>query len=346
MQTISKQQPGLFDYELRVDALKQQGYPLDKLNQRIDWEEFREELSKAFYNPSKGPGGRPRFDIVFMYKVLLIQRYYNLSDDQLEFQINDRVSFQDFLGISLADKVPDAKTIWEYREDLVKAGVFDKLFEQFKAKLKGAGLMGEEGKIVDASFVEVPIQRNSREENKEIKEGKVPAEFEANEHKKRQKDVDARWTKKNNQSHYGYKNHIKATRKHKLIEDYEVTDASVHDSQELDNLVEEGDGEVHADSAYASEETKEVFKNKGLKYRIHKRAYRNRPLSDADKEENRQKSKIRARVEHVFGHITNSLSKGLDLRYIGKQRIKAMVGFTNLLYNMCRYEQIQRLGLA
>jgi IS5 family transposase len=234
-----------------------------------------------------------------MFKALLVQRFYNLSDEQTEYQINDRLSFQQFIGWTLvrrgglADKIPDANTLWDFREALIGTGAFDKLFALFDEQLRARGLLAQPGKLVDASFVDVPRQRNSREQNATIKAGGTPAEWDDQPAKQRQKDVDARWTKKNDEKHYGYKNHIKADAKSKLIEQYAVTDASVHDSQMLEPLVDGTEGEVYADSAYRSAEAETMLVGKEVTSQIHERAYRNRPLTDTQKETNRQKSKVR-----------------------------------------------------
>ena len=198
--------------------------------------------------------------------------------------------------------------------------------------------------LVDASFVDVPRQRNTRAENATIKGGGTPTEWEQQPAKQRQKDTDARWAKKNAEVHYGYKNHIKADAQSKLIEEYAVTDASVHDSQVLAPLVETADGAVYADSAYRSAEAEALLTEKAVTSQIHERAYRNRPLSQEQKENNRQKSRIRARIEHIFGYMSQSM-KGFYLRYIGRRRNAAAIGLINLIYNLARYEQIIRLKL-
>ena len=338
------QTPGFFDVDLRVQWLLSKGNSLSRLDALIDWESFRPSLEAAFSTPAKGPGGPRANDPLKMFKALLVQRFYNLSDEQTEYQINDRLSFQQFIGWTLADKIPDANTFWDFREALVQAGVFEKLFALFDEQLRTCGLLAQPGKLVDASFVDVPRQRNTREENATIKEGKTPAEWEKQPAKLEQKDVDARWTKKNTEVHYGYKNHVKADAQSKLIEKYAVTDASVHDSQQLAPLVVSTDGAVYADSAYRSAEAEATLAQQQVTSHIHERAYRNRPLSDEQKESNRQKSKIRARVEHIFGYMSQSM-KGFYLRYIGKRRNAAAVGLINLIYNLARYEQIVRLKL-
>jgi len=340
----ASQTPGFFDVELRVQWLLTTGNPLSRLEAVIDWEGFRPLLEAALDTPVKGPGGPRPNDPLKMFKALLVQRFYNLSDEQTEYQINDRLSFQQFIGWTLADKIPDANTLWDFRETLTQAGVFEKLFALFDEQLRERGLLAQPGKLVDASFVDVPRQRNTRAENATIKGGGTPVEWTAQPAQQRQKDTDARWTKKNDERHYGYKNHIKADAQSKLIEAYAVTDASVHDSQMLEPLMDGSEGAVYADSAYRSAEAEGMLAQKEITSQIHERAYRNRPLTDAQKETNRQKAKIRARIEHVFGYMSQSM-KGFFLRYIGKRRNAAAIGLINLIYNMARYEQIVRLQL-
>jgi len=340
----ASQTPGFFDVELRVQWLLAQGNPLSRLEAVIDWESFRPLLEAALDQPAQGPGGPRPNDPLKMFKALLVQRFYNLSDEQAEYQINDRLSFQQFIGWTLADKVPDANTLWDFREALVEAGAFEKLFALFDQQLRTRGLLAQPGKLVDASFVDVPRQRNTRQENATIKGGGAPVAWAEEPAKQQQKDLDARWTKKNDEVHYGYKNHVKADAQSKLIEKYAVTDASVHDSQMLAPLIESTDGAVYADSAYRSEATETLLAQQQVSSQIHERAYRNRPLTDVQKETNRQKSKIRARIEHVFGYMSQSM-KGFHLRYIGKRRNRAAIGLINLIYNLARYEQIVRLKL-
>lgn len=172
---------------------------------------------------------------------MIIQHLNNISDDQLEYQIRGRYSFSRFLGLSPEDSVPDAKTLWLFRENLVKANVMRELFYGFDLQLQEHGATAQKGQIVGATFVDVPRQRNNREENKQIKAGEVPDRINESGATKRQKDLDSRWTKKNDETHYGYKNHIAIDTKHKIIRDYDVTDASVHDSQVFTELLSEND---------------------------------------------------------------------------------------------------------
>jgi IS5 family transposase len=328
-------QHGFFDENDRLNRLSELGDTLEKLNKYINWEQFRGILTRTLQKEAAGPGGRPPFDYVMMFKILILQKLYNISDDQTEYQINDRLSFMRFLGLALCDKVPDAKTIWHFREELTKASILDTIFYRFVQQLEAKGIISYSGSIIDATFVDAPKQRNSREENKEIKEGKTPEAWEQNKHKKVQKDVDARWRTKNKERHFGYKDHVKIDKKSKLIIKYRTTSAEVHDSQELKNLIEpEKDKRIYADSAYTGKEVQSCIPETMLN-RIHEKGYRNRPLSKTQKRNNTTKSHIRARVEHVFGAMTSM--GGIYIRSIGKIRAQVQIGLINLTYNIKRY---------
>jgi len=153
-----------------------------------------------------------------------------------------------------------------------------------------------------------------------------------------------RWTKKNNQSYYGYKNHVKVDNKHKFLDTYSTTDASVHDSQMLDKLLTEKDAgqNLWADSAYTGEKQEKTIKKYKVKSKIHEKGYKNNHLTETQKESNTEKSRTRARVEHVFGFMEQSMNK-LYVRSVGIKRATGFVGLVNLTYNLFRYEQVSRL---
>jgi len=334
---------GLFDYEFQLEKIKAHQPPLQKLNAIIDWEMFREPIEKALYKEPKSNAGAKPYDRVLMFKILVLQRYYNLSDEQTEFQITDRLSFMDFLGLSLGDKVPDEKTIWLFKDDLSKTDISKTLFNTFTNKLMQHGIVAKEGSIVDASFVTVPKQRNKADENKQIKNNEIPQSFQDNPNKKAQKDCDARWTKKNNQNEYGYKDHVNSDQKTKLITKYTVTPASTHDSQVVKDIIDESDKIMYADSAYKSEEIEKYLESKNVKPKIIKRKYRNKPLEKTAHKSNYKHSKTRVRVEHIFGTLTSQMHNALHLKAIGLKRISSLVGLMNLTYNLVRYEQLVRL---
>lgn len=334
-------QPGLFDWQTRYEQLNEGGDPLVRLNAVVDWELFRPVLAPVRDKERLSNAGRKPFDLIVMFKVLLLQTLYNLSLDQTEYQIRDRLSFMRFLGLSLSDAVPDSRTIWLFREILTELGIIEALFAQFDDYLRTHGFTAKKGQIVDASIVSAPVQRNTREENKQIQKGQVPDDW--SEPKCRQKDTDARWTKKNNTSYFGYKNHIQIDVKHKLIRDFDVSPASLHDSQVFEELLDEANSsrDVYADAAYRSAKILAFLEAQGYRPHIQRKGYRGHPLPDSQVRGNRTRARIRARVEHVFGGQGNRL-KLLLIRTIGRVRAAAVLGLRNLAYNLMRYECLVR----
>jgi len=336
-------QLGLFDWESRYARIDKGGDPLVKLNEVIDWEAFRPLLMKVREKERKSNAGAKPYDVVLMFKGLIIQSLYNLSDDELEYQILDRLTFMRFLGLALGEKVPDAKTIWLFREQLKETGLVEELFGEFDRHLRASCFVARKGQIVDASIVSAPRQRNTREENALIKEGGQPKGW--SEPKRRQKDTDARWTKKNGKNFYGYKNHIGVDVKHKLIRGYVVTDAAVHDSQVFEELLEDDNSsrDVYADSAYRSEESLAMLGRQGYREHVQRKGCRNRKLTDWEKRGNRTRSKVRSRIEHVFG-VQAMMAGYLLLRTIGIARARAKIGLRNLAYNMFRFQALVAIG--
>jgi IS5 family transposase len=335
-------QVSFFDESQRLAALSRLNDPLEEIAKRIDFEMFRPVLTEALRKAErKSPAGRKPLDVVLMFKALVIQRLFNLSDEQLEYQITDRFSFTRFLGLHTGESVPDYTSFWKFREVLAEKGLERELFDLFHAKLEAEGVFAKTGSIIDATIVEVPRQRNKREENESIKEGKVPADWD--DKKRSHKDTDARWTKKNGGTFFGYKDHIKTDAGTNLITDYRVTSANVHDSVPFGELVGESDRatNLYADSAYKSAENDERLETLGIKNQIHEKGNRGGTLSETQRRHNRQKSKIRAMVEHVFAFMENSMNR-IFVRSIGMKRAKCAIGLSNLVYNLCRYAQLIR----
>jgi len=357
-------QMGFFDIANRYAGLDAKNDPLLRIDEVVRWEDFRPRLEAAWRKPvgeRKSPAGRKPWDAVVMFKAIVLCALYNLSDDQVEYQLRDRLSFMRFLGLGLEDRVPDAKTVWLYREQLAQAGVIETLFEDFDGYLKQQGYMAMGGQIIDASIVPVPKQHNSRDENARIKDGGTPEGWDANPAKRSQKDTDARWSEedqktarwavfpanKHGKSHYGYKNHVSVDRRHKLVRRYQVTDAAVHDSRVVDDILDPDNtaSDVWADSAYRSASIEAKLGEKGLKSRIHRKGHRNKPLSEWEQRGNKTRSRVRARVEHVFGAQSNDMGGAL-VRSIGLVRARARIGLKNLAYNMRRLVQLERLAVA
>jgi IS5 family transposase len=334
-------QRSFFDVENRLQSVSKMGDPLERLAATIPWESFRPQLAQVHEKERKSNAGRKPIDVVLMFKALILQTLYNLADEQVEYQIRDRLSFARFLGLGIEDAVPDATTVWRFRERLKELQLMEVLFDRFGDYLAAQGYQAKQGQIVDASIVPVPIQRNSREENQRIKQGEVPEDW--SEPKREQKDVQARWTKKHGKSYFGYKNHIDVDAEHKLIRTFKVTPANVHDSQVLDDLIDPDneDPEVWADSAYRSEETEAVLEDAGYESHICEKGQAGQPLSPEQEASNRQRSKVRSRVEHVFGFQQNSMG-GKRIRTIGLTRAEVKIALMNMTYNLMRYLQLTK----
>jgi len=342
--------PGFFDAARRLAALSAKGDPLEAIATLVPWEDFRADIEAVVLTPDlekKSRAGRKPFDALLMFRMLILQSLYNLSDEQTEYQVRDRLSFTRFLGLELEDGIPDGTTLWVFREKLAQAGLVETLFERFDRRLNAQGYIARGGQMVDATIVPVPKQRNSRDENETVKRGETPSAWEEKPSKNRQKDKDARWTKKHGKSFFGYKNHVNADTAHKLIRDYEVTDAAVHDSRVLDELLDNGNTckDVFADSAYRSAEIEQKLAARGFRSRICVRGTRGRPLSEAAQAANRTKSRIRSRIEHVFG-AQQTAPGGRLVRTIGIVRARAKIGLANLVYNIRRLVTLERLAAA
>lgn len=330
---------------------------LSELRDTIPWDRFLPILQKVFRGKSpKAPGGRPAFALDLMMKVLVLQRVYNLSDAQTEYQILDRNSFKDFLGLGVDSRVPDEKTIWYYRNELAKKKADVALFAAFDAFLGEKGAYVKEGVIVDASFIEVPRSRPTDSERKAYEEPvqrleapqQTSPDDDAALHRSRQLDYDAKWTKKNSKSYFGYKDHVKVDAGSKLITKYVVTPANIHDSPVLNQLLEpvrDKGQAVYADKGYTSWENDFAIKGLGMKSRIMKKAVKNSPLTEKEKGWNEGISKIRARVEHVFGYMEVAMNR-MYLRAKGFLRMSFTTGLLNLVYNLLRYTTLQRARSA
>lgn len=337
-----------FSEENRTKLLEKLGNPLKKLKELINFEIFRTQLEEVIIKKNrKSNAGARLYDPILMLKIIVLQTYHCLSDEQTEYQIVDRQSFRDFLNLKSGDKVPDAKTIWWFREILKNNELIEKIFAVFVTHLESKGFVYNKGQIIDSSFVEAPRQRNIHEENEKIKNGEGDTLWNDNFDKKCQKDIDARWTKKNEETYFGYKDHVKVDSGSKLITKYTVTSASVHDSQELKNLLTEKDAGqlLFADSAYTGEKQEETIENREMTNKVHEKGKRNCPLTEEQKAENKEKSKIRARVEHVFGFMTNSMNS-LYIKTKGIERAQCVIGLMNLTYNFFRYVQLEKIELS
>ena len=354
---------GLFDVDDRLKRLSDLGDQLEAYGRVVDFEAFRPELEKALAYTSGVHGGRPPFDPVMMLKVLVIQTANSLSDERTEFLINDRLSFMRFLGLGLSDRVPDARTIWLYRERLTKAGAIQPLFERFDAMLRAAGFIAMSGQIVDASLVAAPKQRNTKAEKDGIKAGRIPAEWAAKPAKLRHKDRDARWTVKFTKAKqskdgtkppvdiaipiFGYANHIAIDRRFGFIRRWLASDAAAYEGAKLrEGLLDKTNTArtVWADTAYRSAANEAFLEKHGFVSRIHRKKPKGKSMPEATRRANSLKSKVRSRVEHVFAEQKSRM--GLFIRTVGIARAATKIGLANLAYNMKRLIFLQRAATA
>jgi transposase, IS5 family len=346
-----KGMPGFFDLNERLAELSAKGDDLERIQALIDFEMFRKTLEAAVPRADGAKGGRPAFDHVLMFKVLILQAMHALADERCEYLIKDRLSFMRFLGLGLADAVPDANTIWTFREALKKAQAIDALFARFDEALRAAGFLAMRGQIVDATIVAAPKQRNRKEEKRAIQAGRIPEDWQQKPAKLAQKDRDARWTVKYTKAKpsadgapsvdlaipaFGYKNHISIDRAHGLIRKWTVTHAAAWDGARLEEIVDRTNtaSDVWADTAFRSAKNEAMLARRGFVSRLHRKKPKGKPMPERTRLANAQKSKVRSAVEHVFAHQKGPM--GLVVRTIGIARAKLKIGLANLAYNMRR----------
>ena len=331
-----------FDEVIRLEKLTELGDTLQQLNAIVNWQIFTPVLNQAIPRIDNPKGGRPPHDNLLMFKVLVIKRLYNLSFDQTEYQINDRISFMRFLGFGIGDRVPDAKTIWLYEDLLSKSKAGKEIFDLFFEAIAAKGYITRAGSIVDASFIETPKRKNTKEEREALKNGDIPADWCNPERPQKlmQRDTDATWTKKGNEAHFGYKDNVKVDLDSKLITDFRVTTASTNDAKAAEGIFNEQDNVAYGDSAYPNMELPQ-----GVTNMICEKGNRNHPLTEEQKQSNHQKAKHRCRVEHVFAGMVQMVG-GTNIRCKNLNRATFNISMLNLLYNMRRVVSLDRMCTA
>ncbi len=307
------------------------GDRLEFMKMQIDWEAFRPLVAGVFYD-DKEIGGRPHTDEIVVVRAMLLQSCYGLSDQELEFQVHDRLSFRNFLDFP--ENVPDFSTVWKIRERLQKAGTEKKIWKELQRQLNGKGYRIKKGVIQDATFIEADLGRKRYYKEKKAREKGEKVEY--TEKQLRHIDKGGSFSVKSGQVHYGYKNHVKSDVGHQLIRDYEVTTASLHDG-EVD-LVENGDGPAYRDKGYFG---KKLHANRGVKDKTMKRAVRGRKLNAAEKKRNRAISGIRSPGERSFA-VTKRVFHGERTRVktLARVSIKEMLKcFAYNLYQLVTLEK-------
>jgi IS5 family transposase len=347
-------QRGFWDVDDRLKELSAEGDPLERLAKTVDFELFRPALVQALDRSDPSKGGRPGFDPVLKFKMLVLGAMHGLSLQQTDYLVRDRLSWMRFCGLGPGDTVPDANTLWDFREALIAAKALDDLFARLDRAITDAGYLPMAGQIVDATLVAAPRQRNSDGEKAEIKAGRIPKGWKDKPAKLRQKDRDARWTVKFSKAkadedgkvqqrdiavpHFGYKNHISIDRRHGIIRRQKVTDAATYDGARLrEGLIDPSNtaSYVWADTAYRSIANEAYLQRHGKVSRIHRKKPKGKPMPAAVARANAQKSKVRSKVEHIFAH--QKARMGLFVRTIGLARATATITLVNMVYNMQRW---------
>ncbi len=360
---MAGRQVGFWDVEDRQRELSAQGDPLKKVAATVDFEMFRADLVAALGRRDPAKGGRPGFDAVLKFRMLVLQAMHGLSLEQAEYLLRDRLSWMRFCGLGPGDAVPDANTLWDFREALIAAGALERLFARLDRAITAAGYLAMAGQIVDATLVAAPRQRNTDAEKAAIKAGQRADEiWPEKPAKARQKDVDARRTVKFAKGRttadgkkqidiaiptFGYKSHISIDRRYGIIRRGLVTDAAAHDGARLrEGLIDPANtaSDVWADSAYRSEANEAFLRAAGKVSRIHRKKPKGRPMPRPTARANAAKSAVRARVEHAFAHQKGFM--GLVVRTIGRARAEAAVTMANMAYNMRRWCWLDRRSAA
>lgn len=296
---------------------------LAAIERLVNWNELV-EIVQVLDKTQSGSGGRPPISFEVKLKMLFLQYTFNLSDEELEDQVIDRLSFQQFTGLSFDEEIPDFTTIWKFKEALVKGKLMDKIFDKIVESIESHGLILKKGTMVDATIIKSGNRPLSKKRREEL--AKNPS---------KQIDTEAQSTAKNNQKHFGYKGHIGVDVESKIIRKRTFTAANVHDSQEFEKVLSGDEKSVWGDKAYPNKAGKQAARASGIYYGILDKAKRNQPLSSSQNKRNKQKSKVRAAVEHPFGFMKNKLKIGV-MSAKNKLRNALRFDMNCIIYNVLR----------
>lgn len=274
---------------------------LEEMDQVIPWEELLATVKK--YYP-KASNGRHPMPLEWMLKIYFMQQWYGLSDPAMEDALYDSESMRRFAGIDLGeDMIPDETTILNFRHLLEKHKLTEKIFEQTRLYLKDRGLLVREGTIVDATIIDAPSSTKNREKSR---------------------DAEMKQTKKGNRWYFGMKAHVGTDTRRGLVHRVIVTNASVHDSRVMDDLLSGEETVVYGDKAYADEVKRNKYRERGIEWCINRKGSRSRPLSYEDREWNHVHNRIRAKGEHAF-HVVKCLWNYRKVRYKGLVKNAAQI---------------------
>ena len=291
---------------------------LNQLDAAIDWESLAKPVRAVYRNAD---GGAPAEPVVRMIKIVLLQKWFNLSDPQAEEQLNDRVSFRRFVGLRGQEAAPDETTIVVFRGRLREADLDRKLFEIVKRSIERRGLLMKEGTLVDALILEAP-------------KGRKTGEKDESGHDLTTRDPEASFTQKHGRSYHGYKGHVAADRSG-IVTDFEFSTASHHDSRYIDELMKKEKRAVIADAAYADKDRRRRLERKGVTDGIaHKRQRGQKELPPLLRKINRAIASIRSRVEHTMARLRKW--GAARARYRGERRNRFDFAMTLVAHNLRR----------
>jgi len=334
----------LFAAEEREAKLNKLGDVFLDLEEHIDFKALACAVDKAAPRPCRARGGRPPFPSELMVRVLVAQQIFNLSDEQMEYQLLDRLSFQRFVGLRQSSQIPDRTTIWIFKERLIKAAASGVIFEAVNDQLAQHGYVARGGQMIDASIVPVPIQHVSRDEKTQIKEHAMPSGWSPE--KRRQKDVDATWTKKHGKSYFGFKLSASTDNRYKVIRKIKISTASAHDTLHLEDVLDPSNSsrDIYADKGYADHQREQRLKVSGWRPQIQRKAGKGKPISACQTRRNKRISRTRVRVEHPFASLAQM--GGKCLRSIGLDRATLNLNWKAASYNMRRICYLKTAGIA
>jgi len=294
---------------------------LDKVSQLVDWKPFEERLNRIY----SSPGGRPSHPVLLLFKSLLLQAWYNLSDYALEEVLDDRLSFRRFIGLSVSQKAPDHSVFSRFRDQLIQHGIHGQLFNELDRQLEKRGLILKKGTLVDATVIEAAPKKPSQ--NEDGTAGKSPV------------DPEADWTKKGGKYLFGYKAHVGVDQESELIRRVVMTPAHVHDGEMLGRVISGDELWAFADKAYDSAKNHKILEEKNVENGILMKGTRTRKLSGVEKMCNRILSKLRSPVERVFGTLKRSYRYS-RARYLGLRKNGFQLTIMSMAYNLRRMERL------
>lgn len=284
---------------------------LEKMEALINWEKLRYRINKVVDRCNEG---RPAYDVIKMFKVLVLQQIYDLSDPQAEEMLYDRISFRRFCGFALEDNLPDETTICRFRALL--QGKTESLLSLVNEELSKKGIAIGGGRIIDATLIQ--------------SKAKPPCGGEVSE-----QDPQAGWTKKQGKFTYGYKMHACVDDENGLITSQITTSADVHDSQVFEQLLWDADGAVYADKAYDSEKNRNFLKENGLKDCLLYKGKKGKKTPNWQTQFNKINGKVRSGVERTFAHIKTKMNRRIA-RYCGWDKNQVHNDLIAIGYNIWR----------